>query len=301
MTKHVPVLLPEVLEYLEVQPGETALDATIGSGGYARAITTSLGPNGTFVGLDADAAAIEQAKSSLAEYEGGLCLKTANFRNLETVLEECEVSSLDVAVFDLGFRSEQLEMERGFSFRESAPLIMTFTHPDDVTEADVTAYDVVNDWSEESLKNILDGYGNERYSERIAAGIISDRRKQPIETTDELVRVIKKSVPAHYRQGRRHPATRTFQAIRIAVNDEVTALKEGMEAAFGALGSDGRLAIVSFHSLEDRTVKSFFAEMTESGRAQELTDSPITAGPEEVDFNPRSRSAKLRVIKKMSN
>lgn len=298
MSSHVPVLLPEVLHYLDLQEGETVLDATIGSAGYAQAITTIIGDHGSLVGIDADASAIKAAKSKLIDYEGKSCLQVANFRSISEVLETCGIEEIDAVVFDLGFRSEQLEINRGFSFQEDAPLIMTFAHPDDVKKGDVTAHDVVNEWSQESLESILTGYGNEQYAERIATGITEARQKNPIETTTELVRIIKKSVPLHYRNGRRHPATRTFQAIRMAVNDEMNALQEGMTAAFEALADDGRLTIVSFHSLEDRAVKHFFTDLISNGRAEPLTDSPVTASQEEIGFNPRSRSAKLRAIRK---
>lgn len=298
MTRHIPVLLPEVLEYLDLQSGDTVLDATIGSAGYSQAIATSIGEDGKLVGTDADAAAIRGAKEKLADTPSDVCLQVANFRTLTSVLETCDVETLDAAVFDLGFRSEQLEMGRGFSFQEDAPLVMTFMHPDDVSAETVTAYDVVNDWSEESLISILEGYGNERHAKKIVAGIMRAREREPIETTDQLVRVIKNSVPLYYRNGRRHPATLTFQAIRIAVNDEVAALKEGVQAAFQALQAEGRLVIVSFHSLEDRMVKEFFSSRIDAGEAQWLTERPVTAGEEEISFNPRSRSAKLRAVRK---
>lgn len=298
MTKHIPVLLPEVLQYLDLGAGDTVLDATIGSAGYAQAIATSIGEEGTLVGTDADASAVAAAREKLVDFPGQLCLQTANFRSAKAVLQKCGVEEIDGAVFDLGFRSEQLEMNRGFSFQEDAPLIMTFTHPDDVTEEAVTAHDVVNSWSKESLESILAGYGNEKYGKKIAAGIIAAREKGPIETTDQLVRIIKNAVPLHYRNGRRHPATLTFQAIRIAVNDEVAALEEGLRAAFNALRPDARLVVVSFHSLEDRTVKRYFSDLTRSGHAESLCERPVTASEEEIGFNPRSRSAKLRAVRK---
>lgn len=300
MTKHVPVLLPAVMKYLSIQPGDTVLDGTVGSGGYARAITTVLGKTGTFVGIDADKAAIETTKEMLEGYEGELCLTVANFRQADSILEECEVDEITAAVLDLGFRSEQLEMNRGFSFQEETPLVMTFRHPDDLKEEDVTAADVVNHWDKESLASILEGYGNERYSEDIADGIVSARKKEPIETTADLVEIVKSAVPHHYRHARRHPATRTFQAIRIAVNDEIQALRDGIQAIFNALSAGGRLAIVSFHSLEDRTVKNQFKNIVATDQAKAVTDSPITAEKGETDFNPRARSAKLRVIEKCS-
>lgn len=300
MRKHVPVLLPEVMEFLAIQPGDVVLDCTLGSGGYARAITACLGPEGTFVGTDADKVAVETAQGAIDDFAGQACLQTANFRELTSVLEECRVKALDAAVFDLGFRSEQLEMERGFSFQEEvAPLEMTFKHSSDLSEADVTAYDVVNHWDAETLENILDGYGNEPHSAAIAQAIVS-ARKSPIETVGQLVGIINGAVPAKYRKARIHPATRTFQALRMAVNDEVNALKEGLASAFVALKAGGRLVVVSFHSVEDRVTKEYLRYLTEEGLAEVLTDSPVTPKREEVDFNPRARSAKLRAIKKLS-
>lgn len=298
MTKHVPVLLPAVMKHLDLQPGNTFLDGTVGAGGYARAVAAVIGPEGTLVGIDADKQAVATTREALSDYEGELCLTVANFRTVANVLDSCGVAELDGAVFDLGFRSEQLEMNRGFSFQKETPLIMTFTHPDDLKEGDVTAADILNSWDEESLASILDGYGNERYAEDIAAAIVKARKQEPFETTADLVRVVKAAVPHHYRHGRQHPATRTFQAIRIAVNDEIRALREGVDGAFAALKKGGRLAVVSFHSLEDRTVKHAFEDLADAGQGRNITDSPVTAKKGETDFNPRARSAKLRVIEK---
>ncbi|MEX2368815.1 MAG: 16S rRNA (cytosine(1402)-N(4))-methyltransferase RsmH [Candidatus Paceibacterota bacterium] len=301
MTKHIPVLLPQVMQYLDVQAGDTVLDCTVGSGGYARAITACLDETGTFLGIDADKVAIETTRSAIADFAGKVCLKAANFRTAATVLESCETESLDAAVFDLGFRSEQLEMERGFSFQEEeAPLEMTFKHSDELSEDDVRAFDVVNHWDEEVLESILDGYGNEVHSQAIAAAIISARKEQPIKTTGQLVEIIRQAVPLGYRKGRLNPATRTFQALRMAVNDEVNALKEGLESVFAALAEDGRLVVVSFHSIEDRSVKEYFRYLVDNDMAETLTDRPVVAKREEMVFNPRSRSAKLRAIKKLS-
>lgn len=298
MTKHIPVLLPEVIKYLDIEADDTVLDGTVGSGGYAKAITTSLGSKGTFVGIDADKQAIQTTRQVIKDFPGTMCLTVANFRTLASVLTDCEVEGLDGAVFDLGFRSEQLEAERGFSFQNEAPLTMTFQHPDDLTDSDLTAYDVVNQWKLDSLISILKGYGNERYAERIAEAIVEARKRQPLETTQQLAQVIQEAVPHHYKYGRRHPATRTFQAIRIAVNDEVNALKEGLEHAFAALNPQARLVVVSFHSIEDRAVKNFFTALKNDGRGEILTDSPVTPSSQEVNFNPRSRSSKLRAIEK---
>jgi 16S rRNA (cytosine1402-N4)-methyltransferase len=191
-------------------------------------------------------------------------------------------------------------MERGFSFQEEeTPLEMTFKHSDELSEDDVTAYDVVNHWDQDTLESIIDGYGNEVHSQAIATAISTMRREQLIKTTGQLVGIIRQAVPPGYRKGRLHPATRTFQALRMAVNDEVNALKEGLESVFAALTEGGRLGVVSFHSIEDRSVKEYFRYLIDNDMAETLTDRPVAPKHEEVVFNPRARSAKLRAVKKL--
>lgn len=300
MTRHVPVLLPEVLSVLDVSGGDTVFDGTVGSGGHAKALCAAVGKEGVVVGTDLDKQAIVQARQALKECEATLCLQVENFRNADRALEECGVDKLQAGLLDLGFRSEQLEMNRGFSFQKETPLLMTYKHPDELEAKDLTAERIVNEWKVSSIKNLLEGYANERYSEEIAEAIGSHRKHDRIETTKDLIEIVKAATPAHYHAGSIHPATRTFQALRIAVNDEIQALHEGLEKIFSRLDIGGRLAVISFHSVEDRTVKQIFNSWQEDGVVTVLTDTPVTPKEQEVDYNPRARSGKLRAVKKMS-
>ncbi len=301
MTRHVPVLLPEALSALDVSDGDTVFDGTVGSGGHAKALCAAVGEDGRIVGTDLDKWAIADVKEVLGECEADLCLREENFRRADQVLRACEVDSLQAGLLDLGFRSEQLEMNRGFSFQKESPLLMTYTHPDELEKKDLTAKQIVNEWKVSSIKSLLEGYANERYSEQIAEAIGESRKHEQIETTTDLVSIIKEATPKHYHSGSLHPATRTFQALRIAVNDEIQALDEGLEKIFSQLEPGGRLAVISFHSVEDRTVKQAFEAWSDQGLAEILTDTPVTPKEEEVDYNPRARSGKLRAVEKMSD
>jgi 16S rRNA (cytosine1402-N4)-methyltransferase len=289
------------------------VDGTIGGAGHALAMAKALEGKLTIIGLDRDPQAIERAKETLKGRAEKVILETEDFRNLDKVLIKYKIAKADCILLDLGISSDELENSgRGFSFQKDEPLLMTFgdpaTHP-------FTASTIVNSWKEEDIANVIYAYGEERYARRIAKAIVDYRRKKRIETSGELAEIIKASVPSIYRYGRIHPATRTFQALRIAVNDELAALKEGLTKAWNALDKGGRLAVISFHSLEDRIVKEFFKEKVESRKysveSQEKQDSgfepgngiiitkkPITASPQEISENPRSRSAKLRIIEK---
>lgn len=301
MTEHVPVLTHAVIRKLSLSSDDVVLDGTVGSGGHARAICARLGEQGSLIGIDQDKSAVQQTRNVLQESGCNVssCLQTGNFRNAEEIISNCGARKLDAALLDLGFRSEQLDAERGFSFQENTPLVMTYKHPDDLSENDVTAKDVVQDWSREALENILSGYANEPYSEQIAEAIVSRRERQPITTTKQLVEVIKSAVPSGYQQGKRHPATRTFQAIRVAVNDEVRALEEGLETITSLLVQGGRLVVISFQSVEDRITKQFFNQQADIGAGSHLTQNPIRPKESETDFNARARSAKLRCFQKM--
>ncbi|GMQ95508.1 MAG: 16S rRNA (cytosine(1402)-N(4))-methyltransferase RsmH [Patescibacteria group bacterium] len=292
---HIPVLLKEVLSGLEIRSGETVLDATLGGGGHSTAICEIIGSGGTLVGLDQDSGALAAAKERL---EKGACtvqLAQENFRDLDKALDKFGIGEIDKALFDLGMGTHQLEGSgRGFSFQKDEPLIMTFDpHP---TENDLTAREIVNNWDEENIADILYGYGGERFARRIAKGIAKARKEGPIERTSELVEIIKKSVPAFYRKGKTHPATKTFQALRITANDEIGSLKEGLGKALRRLKKGGRVAVISFHSIEDRIVKIFFKEEAKSGEYKIITKKPIAPSRGEIAENPRARSAKLRII-----
>lgn len=292
MRKHIPVLLHEVLSGLSITNGATALDGTVGGGGYTEELCKLVGEKGTVIGIDQDADAIEHIKIKTQAYSCTKHFFVANFRNLDAVLDEANITGLDACVFDLGFSSIQLEeSDRGFSFQRDEPLTMTYEKEPD----GLTAYHIVNLWREEAIANVLYGYGEERHAKKIARAIVRAREDVPIATTGELARIVEKAVG---KRGKIHPATQTFQALRIAVNDELDALAEGLNKAQQALKPEGRLAIVSFHSLEDRIVKVHMREWRDAGYGQVLTKKPTVATDEEVKANPRARSAKLRIFEK---
>lgn len=296
-TGHRPVLLHEVLRLLDIQPDDSVVDATLGGAGHARALFEKLGPSGIFIGVDADAEAIKRAEidlSSKATPRG--YLEAANFRDLDAVLAKNRVSRITKALFDLGWSGDQLSAGRGFSFLKDEPLLMTYAN--DSSQTAVTAATIVNTWSEKSIATILEGWGEERHARGIAKRIVDARQKRPIKTSRELGELVASVVP---RRERIHPATRTFQALRIAVNDELGALKEGLHAAWTALAPGGRIAVISFHSVEDREVKLLMREWIRKGEGRLLTKSPVIPRLEERRANPRSRSAKLRVIQKIKN
>ncbi len=296
--RHQPVLLHEVTRALDLQPDDVVLDATLGGAGHAEALVKGLGGNGLFIGLDMDADAIERARNALSDCKAPIHLVTENFRNLSRVLERLKVPRITKALFDLGWSSYQLDSGRGFSFKADEPLLMTYTK--DVADA-VTAEMIVNTWSEKTLADIIYGFGEERYSRRIAKAIVLRRAEKPFRTSSDLADVVAEAVPASYRRGRIHPATRTFQAMRIAVNDELGALSDGLAAAWYALAPGGRIAVITFHSIEDRIVKRTFADWEKSDNGRRLVKKPIVPNFEEVGKNPRARSAKLRVIEKISH
>jgi len=294
---HISVLSREVLEGLQINSGDTVLDGTINGGGHSELIAQELSEQGVLIGLDMDADALNFARERLANAKARLLLKEGNFRNLDTYLEEEEVKSVDRFLFDLGMSSRQLEdSSRGFSFRYEEPLLMTFKKSP--KDTDLTAEEIVNKWEEGSIADILYGYGEERYSKRIAKAIVEERSKNPIKTTGELVSIIESAVPAKYLKGKIHPATRTFQALRTTVNDEIESVKEGLHKALKLLSTGGRIAVITFHSIEDRIVKQTFRNFEDSGEGIRITKKPITPAQEEVKENPRARSAKLRIFEK---
>lgn len=295
---HESVLLKEVIDGLDLHTGETYLDATSGSGGHLEAVAQRFGGKVFLVGIDADETSLEITRERLALSNTTAKLVELNFRDIDQVLRSVEMPQPDKILFDLGWSSDQFEVGgRGFSFQKDEPLLMTFKKK--INEEDTTAYDVVNKWSEESLADVIYGYGEERYARKIAKAIVTEREKKPINSSLELVEIIKSAVPIFYRFGRLHPATRTFQAIRIAVNDELKALETGLAKAFEILKPGGRLAVISFHSLEDRIVKNFFKTKKEEGLGELITKKPIVPSEVEIAKNPRSRSAKLRIIQKI--
>lgn len=294
--RHQSVLLHEAIGLLDIQKNDVALDATLGGAGHAEKITEKLGKKGLFVGFDLDHDAIARASAKLSNAVCRTELIEANFRTIDIALPERGIEKIDKALFDLGWSSFQLDAGRGFSFLKDEPLTMTYAK--NPSPHAITASLIVNTWGEESIADIIFGWGEERYSRRIAKAIIERRKKKTFETSKELAETIKDSVPGFYRRGRIHPATRTFQALRIAVNDELGALTQGLNAAWRLLAPGGKIAVISFHSIEDRLVKQNFAEKEKAGEGTRLTKKPIPPSAEEIQHNPRARSAKLRVIQK---
>lgn len=295
---HQPVLLQELVDALTIQPTHTIVDATLGSGGYSTAILSCLGKDGTLVGLDQDRAALECGRKKLAGAAATIHFVEANFRTIDSVLNRLGIDQIDGIVMDLGLSSNQLEESgRGFSFQKDEPLLMTFKeHP---TEADLTAREIVNEWSEANLADVIYGFGEERFSRRIAHAIVAARTIAPIERTTQLVKLIEQAVPRWYTFKKVHSATKTFQAIRIAVNDELGALRETIEKSITRLASGGWIAIVTFHSIEDRIVKTHFRVAQQKGMGSVITKKPMVPTKEEVVNNPRARSAKLRIFEKI--
>jgi 16S rRNA (cytosine1402-N4)-methyltransferase len=294
---HVSVLLQETIKLLNPTEGNVVLDGTVGNGGHAQAIIELIGNTGTYIGLDADAHSISRATENLAGASAKIILRKENFRNLDAVLREEKISSVNRLLLDLGLNSDQLEASgRGFSFMRDEPLLMTF---DDMPVGFKTARELVNQLNEKELADVIFNFGEERLSRKIASGIVAAREKKPIERTGELTAIIESCVPSFYRHGRIHPATRTFQALRIAVNDELNALTEGLNKGFEALSSGGIMAVISFHSLEDRIVKNFFRNLEKEEKGEVLVKKPIVSSEVEQSENPRSRSAKLRGFKKI--
>jgi len=288
---HTPVLLKESIYYLNPSPGDIILDATIDGGGHAREILKAIGETGKLIGIDQDQDAIERLKFQITNSKYQIKLINGNFRDIDRF----KIKKLDGAIFDLGMSSNQLEESgRGFSFQKDEPLLMNYGQ-----DNNLTAREIVNKWTEKDISDVLYKYGEERYSRRIARNIVEKRKRKPIETTFDIVDIIRGSVPSSYRAGRINCATRTFQALRIAVNDEINALQEGMEKVLGLLLPGSRLVIISFHSLEDREVKNFFRELKNKKQGIILTKKPIIPTKQEKQLNPSSRSAKLRAIEKI--
>lgn len=296
---HKTVLLNEAIEGLHLSAKSLVVDCTFGGGGHSAEICKRF-PSIKIIALDQDKNVFTRTEDKLKGCN--ISFINENFRNIDRVLEKENAKGVDGILFDLGLSSDQLEASgRGFSFLKDEPLMMTMKDSGDhlPSPEDVTASDAVNTWSEKNLADIIYGYGEEKYAKRIARGIVEAREGGRIETTFDLVKIIGRAVPAVYKRGRIHCATRTFQAIRIAVNDELGALSEGLEKGFKFLKNGGRISVISFHSLEDRIVKRFFKEKAEKGEANLVNKKIITAGEEEIKNNPRARSAKLRILQKV--
>jgi len=295
---HLPVLKEAVLELLSPSGRRVLLDCTVGLGGHAEALLEAAGQDAQLIGIDLDEGNLRLTKDRLARFGGRVRLFQASFSDAGEVLAEAGVAAADVVLADLGVSSNQLdEPGRGFCFSADGPLDMRMDRG-----AGRTAGELVGTLGEKELADVIYEYGQERFSRRIARAIVAARGKEPIESTARLARIVAGAMPAPVRRTRKgvHPATRTFQALRIAVNDELGRLDALLASLGDLMAPGGRAAIISFHSLEDRRVKHAFADMRESGRFRLLTRRPITAAEDEIANNPRSRSAKLRGIERIT-
>ena len=309
MFHHVSVLLNETIEGLNIKENGIYVDGTLGGAGHSSEILKRLSKEGRLIGIDQDTDALKAAKERLKDYSN-VTFVHSNFSNIENVLNNLNIDGVDGILMDLGVSSYQLdEGERGFSYMKDAPLDMRMNR-----ENDFSAYNVVNEYSEEDLYRIIRDYGEEKFAKRIASFIVENRQEKNIETTLELVEIIKNAIPAKARREGPHPAKRTFQAIRIEVNSELSILNKTIEDGVEKLNKGGRMAIITFHSLEDRIVKNKFRDLAvscrcpkefpvcvcgEKAKVKIISRKAIEPTKEEVEINPRSRSAKLRVIEKL--
>lgn len=308
--EHVSVLLNECIEGLAIKPNGTYVDGTLGGAGHASVVCSHLSEEGHFIGIDQDNNALAVSRERLKDVKAKVSIVKSNFEQTASVLESLGVEKIDGMLIDLGVSSHQLdEADRGFSYMHDAPLDMRMNQ-----DSKYSAYDVVNEMPEEELYRIIKEYGEERWAKRVAQFIVEERAKKPIVTTYELVDVIKKAIPQGARKDGPHPAKRTFQAIRIAVNRELEIIAPTIEDVVSKLASGGRLCIITFHSLEDRIVKQAFRRLENPctcakefpvcvcgklPQVKVITRKPILPSDEEIEVNPRSRSAKLRIVEKI--
>ena len=291
---HRPVLLQEAVHFLNLAPGKVIIDATIGGAGHAEEILRRISPGGTLIGIDRDEEALKIAHERLSSLGGSFKLINKNFRNLREV-SDLDTVKADGILFDLGISSIQIERgQRGFSIKNTGPLDMRMDR-----NRNLTAKDLVNNLSEGELSCLIRDFGEERFHRRIARGIVIARKRKKIETTTELAEIASKSMPYRNRRQRIHPATRTFQALRIKINDELPAIEEALKESQYVLRKGGRLCVISFHSLEDRIVKNALKEYSIRELFQILTKKPLRAKEDEVSENPRARSARLRAAEKI--
>ncbi len=291
---HESVLLHETINGLALKQGDILVDGTLGRAGHSLAAWNTQ-PHIFILGIDKDEDAITESQARLTKAGADFKLYRGNFKDFDIFLKEAGKGNPHKIMLDIGVSSPHFDSSgRGFSFRFNEPLMMTMEKTPS-PEA-FTARDIVNNWSEEDIANVIYGYGEERYARRIAKKIVEARETAPIETTFDLVALIESAVPGMYRRGKTHPATKTFQALRIAVNDELGSLRRALSKAVALLAPEGRIAVISFHSLEDRIVKIAMKEWEKEGLGKQATKKPIEASKEEVERNPRARSAKLRIF-----
>lgn len=292
---HTPVLLKEVLELFNPQQGEHYIDATVNGGGHAKEILERIGQSGGLLGIDRDPMIIETLKKGVRDQKNFILI-CDSYARMKIHAVQYGFTSANGVLFDLGFSSYHVDQSgRGFSFQRDEPLDMRYNP----AETKLTAATIVNTWSKQELERIFKEYGEDRFSRKIAAAIVSARKEHQFRTTSELVHIIRKNIPSPLRRGSLHPATRIFQALRIAVNDELGELLQGLEQGIDCLVPNGKMIVISFHSLEDRIVKETFKQKEKEGIVKILTKKPICASREEERINPRSRSAKLRAIIKI--
>ncbi|MFA6392998.1 MAG: 16S rRNA (cytosine(1402)-N(4))-methyltransferase RsmH [Candidatus Paceibacterota bacterium] len=294
---HISVLKDESIGGLAIKKGDIIVDGTLGGGGHTYEMIKRWGKDIKIIGLDLDIEAKARTLSLIEKIPSDFTFINSGFQDIDKVLSDLDIKEVDGILLDLGISSFQLETAgRGFSFLKDEPLLMTMKK--DITEEDLTAREIVNTWGEESIADIIYGFGEEKYSRKIAKKIVEARGEKEIETTFDLVKIIKDAVGGYYKGLRIHPATRTFQALRIATNSELSNLEKGIEKGFNCLKKGGHMSIISFHSLEDRIVKRAFVKLKEEGKAEILTKKPIVPSEKEIKENPRARSSKLRLLVK---
>lgn len=303
--RHVPVLSDEVIKFLRLSPGNNVIDCTLGDGGHSKRILEETAPDGKLLGIDCDSDSLKRAQEFLADNKKRIVFVRANFRNLKSIIDNNFNYKINGILMDLGWSTPQfMERGRGFSFNLPVgidePLDMRY----DDSESEITAQEIVNTYSEEKLSEIFRQYGEEKFYKEIAVAIVEKRKIKKINSSNDLVEIVlsvyRKKLKSRLeipRIGKIHPATKVFQALRIAVNDELEALKQALPQALDSLCSQGRLAVITFHSLEDRIVKHYFKAI--SDRAIIITKKPIIASLSEINSNPKARSAKLRIIEKI--
>lgn len=308
--KHISVLLEETIDSLAIKPDGIYVDGTLGGGGHSLEICKRLGEGGRLIGIDQDEDAIKAATERLKDYKDKVTIVHSNYQEIDSVLRELSISGVDGIVLDLGVSSYQLDnAERGFSYREDAPLDMRMDR-----SKEMTAYEIVNNYSESELFRVIKNYGEDNFAKNIAKHIVKARETKPIETTFELNEIIKAAIPAKMRQGTGHPSKKTFQAIRIELNRELEVLENSIDKMIGLLNPGGRLSIITFHSLEDRIVKNLFRDnmnpctcppnfpvcmcgKVPTGKI--ITRKPIAPSEEELEYNKRAKSSKLRVFERI--
>ena len=294
---HIPVMLNEILSNLNLGPGKTIVDATIGTAGHSIEIIKRIMPGGKLIGIDRDAESLKVARERLSDYQASCEFVHGNFCDIDNILSQLGIEKIDGILFDLGISSFQLDNpQRGFSFQQDGPLDMRLDR-----SSFISAYDLINNLTQDEISSLLWSFGEERWHNRIARYLVKERESHPISTTSQLSNIVMQAIPARYRYGhfRIHPATRTFQAVRIAVNRELETLQNAINKVVGFLREGARICVISFHSLEDRIVKLGLRKAAQEGMVHLVTLKPARPAQEEADNNPSSRSAKLRIAEKI--